>query len=94
MAIYPAAEPGKRFGDFVWLPSKGADIVGQVAEFNGAFIDCELNRLFPLSADEGQLSTGKLMGDRNSPFRWRVWAITKNGAVLFSETRSFRLERP
>ena len=92
--IYPAAEPGKRFGDFVWRPSTGADIVGQVAEFNGVFIDRELTRLFPLSADERQLSTGMLMGDRKSPFRWRVWAITKNGAVLFSETRSFRLECP
>jgi len=92
--IYPRPAPGKRFGDFVWRPSTSADIVGQVAEFNGAFTDWELNRLFPLSADEGQLSTGKLMGDTRSPFRWRVWAITKNGTVVFSEKRSFRRECP
>src|SRR6185503_4368771 len=79
--IYPVPAPGKRFGDFVWRPSTSADIVGQVAEFNGVFIDRELTRLIPLSADQGQLSTGMLMGDRKSPFRWRVWAITKNGAV-------------
>jgi hypothetical protein len=88
--IYPVPAPGKRFGDFVWRPSTSADIVGQVAEFNGVFIDRELTRLIPLSADQGQLSTGMLMGDRKSPFRWRVWAITKNGGVSFSEKRSFR----
>jgi len=90
--IYPRAAPGNRFGDFVWRPSTSADIVGQVAEFTGVFTDREFTRLFPLSADEGQLSTGKLMGDIGSPFQWRVWAITKNGAVVFSERRSFRRE--
>ena len=89
--IYPVPAPGKRFGDFVWRPSTSGDIVGQVAEFNGVFIDRELTRLIPLSEDQGQLSTGMLMGDRKSPFWWRVWAITKNGDVSFSERRSFRL---
>jgi len=90
--IYPRPTPGKRFGDFVWHPSTSANIVGQVAEFNAVFPDREFTRLFPLSVDQGQLSTGMLMGDMNSPFRWRVWAITKNGGVLFSETRSFKRE--
>ena len=90
--IYPRPTPGKRFGDFVWQPSTSANIVGQVAEFNAVFPDREFTRLFPLSADQGQLSTGKLMGDTKSPFRWRVWAITKNGGILFSETRSFKRE--
>jgi hypothetical protein len=88
--IYPAPAPGKRFGDFVWRPSTSPKIVGQVAEFNARFLHREFTRLVLLSEDKGQLSTGSLMGESESPWLWRVWAITKNGTVLFSENRSFR----
>lgn len=85
--IYPRPEQGQRFGDFVWRPGQNA--VCEVAEFlvgDRASLR-ERTRLFFLFRNEGRISSGLLWGDGA---RWRVWSVSRNGDIAFSEQHSFR----
>ena len=79
---------GERFGDFTWQPSQSPDVIGQVAEFMfGKDNSRARTRLFFLPGREGKLWSGFLVSGGTSA--WRVWSIGKDGAVAFSEQRSF-----
>jgi len=86
--LYPRPAPGERFGDFTWQPSPSADVIGQVVEFMwGENSNLGRNRLFFLPARERKLSSGFLMSGGKSV--WRVWSISKNGDVAFSDQHSY-----
>ncbi|HMH53669.1 MAG TPA: toll/interleukin-1 receptor domain-containing protein [Candidatus Acidoferrum sp.] len=82
--VLPSPPAGQRFGDFTWLPAQGPAI-GQFVELNYA----NDTRLFLVGPAEGRLSTGKLI-TTNGAWRWRVWTVGSDGAVVLSETRSFQ----
>lgn len=87
--VYPAAQNGQRFGDFIWEPSQTTDVIGQVAEFTwGKDTNSNLTRLFFLPANVNKQSSGGLMV--GSTTTWRVWSISKSGEVVFSEQHSFK----
>jgi hypothetical protein len=86
--VYPRPAQGERFGDFTWQPSPSADVIGQVVEFMwGQDTNLGRTRLFFLPARERKLSSGFLMSGGKSA--WRVWSISKNGDVAFSEPHSY-----
>lgn len=89
---FPQPASGQRFGDFIWQPSTSSRVIAEIAEFaykNDA-------RLFIRFASEdsvarGQVSTGYLWGgDPPWNWKWRVWSISDDGAVSFSQARSFQ----
>jgi hypothetical protein len=85
---FPLASAGARFGDFVWLPSRSADVVAEVAEFayrNDARL---FLRLRSTQADSDQISSGSLW-TTGSVWQWRIWSISAAGNISLSETRSF-----
>jgi hypothetical protein len=85
---YPRPAQGERFGDFTWQTSPSADVIGQVVEFMfGKDTNLGRTRLFFLPARERKLSSGFLMSGGRSV--WRVWSISKNGDVAFSEQHSY-----
>lgn len=86
--IYPQPPRGERFGDFVWEPSQSSDVIGQVVEFIfGKDSVRGRTRLFFLPERDRKLSSGFLMSGGTSA--WRVWSISKNGDIAFSEQRSY-----
>jgi len=76
------------FSDFLWRPSPGSDVIGEVAEFlvQDRLSTRERTRLFFLSGHERSLSSGRLWGLLG---RWRVWSISRDGSVSFTEHRSY-----
>lgn len=86
--MYPQPPKGERFGDFVWELSQSKDVIGQVVEFMfDRYSNRRGTRLFFLGADARKISSGLLVS--GGPTLWRVWSISKNGDVGFSEQRSF-----
>lgn len=86
--VYPRPQRGERFGDFIWEPSQGTDVIGQVVEFTwGKGTNWGLTRLIFLPARENKVSSGYLMSGGIQT--WRVWTVTKSGDVAFSEQHSF-----
>lgn len=86
---YPQPSGGERFGDFVWQPSPSTNVLVEVIEFEYGFG----TRVFfrPRSEQEAasdRISAGNLL-TTNSEWHWRVWSITDEGTVAFSEARSF-----
>ena len=87
--VYPVAQPGERFGDFIWEPSQSTDVIGQVVEFMwGKETNWGLTRLFFLRPSENKISSGLLMS--GGPTMWRVWSISKSGDIVFSEPHTFK----
>jgi hypothetical protein len=87
--VYPPAQPGERFGVFIWEPSRSTDVIGQVVEFMwGKETNWGLTRLFFLPPGGNQISSGLLMVGGTT--MWRVWSVSKSGAVVFSEQHSFK----
>jgi hypothetical protein len=86
---YPKPPSGQRFGDFIWQPSASPEVVAQVIEFayNG---DARLFLRFfsGKSPEEDRMSSGQLW-HTGSGWKWRVWSISGNGEIVFSDTRSF-----
>jgi len=86
---YPKPTGGQRFGDFVWQPSPSPEVVAQVIEFayNG---DARLFLRFfsGKSPEEEQISSGQLWTTRGM-WKWRVWSISGQGEIAFSEARTF-----
>jgi serine/threonine protein kinase len=85
----PRPSPGERFGDFLWQPSPALNVVAEIVEF--AYKDD--SRLFIHYSSEkdrieDRLSSGRVWST-NSRWKWRVWAVSRNGTVTFSESRSF-----
>jgi hypothetical protein len=80
--------PPHPFGNFVWRPSPSAEVIGEVAEFLVGDTSSvrERTRLFFLFGREGSLSSGRLWGRAG---RWRVWSISRDGNISFSEQRSY-----
>ena len=76
------------FADFMWRPSPGSEVVGEVAEFlvQDRSSPRERTRLFFLLGHEQRLSSRLLWGLLG---RWRVWSISKDGSVSFTEHRSY-----
>jgi len=86
---YPQPAGGERFGNFVWQPSKSGDVVAEVVEFaydGNSRLFARLRSSSPPPTDE--ISSGQLWTTK-SPWKWRVWSISGQGAVSFSEARSF-----
>jgi hypothetical protein len=86
---FPQPPSGQRFGDFTWQPSSSVDVVAEIIEFayqNNARLFVE----YPSgnSRTNGQVSAGQLW-TTHSPWKWRVWSVTEDGAVSFSEAKSF-----
>lgn len=86
---YPIPALGERFGDFVWQPNTSTDVVAHIIEF--AYKDDA--RLFlriyaGATPERDAVSDGKLW-HTESLWRWRVWCISKSGAISFSEARWF-----
>lgn len=87
--VYPRPAKGERYGDFIWQPSQSPNVIGQVVEFMiGKDSSRGLTRLVFLPVGERRLSTGLLLS--GGPSAWRVWSVSKNGDVAFSETRSYQ----
>ena len=87
--VYPVAQKGERFGDFIWEPSPSTDVLGQVVEFMwGKETNWGLTRLFFLRPSENKISSGFLMSGGTT--MWRVWSIGRSGDVVFSEQHSFK----
>ncbi|HKV34837.1 MAG TPA: hypothetical protein VJP89_10960 [Pyrinomonadaceae bacterium] len=86
--VFPVSPKADPFGNFIWEPSQSSDVIGQVVEFMWAEdTDSGLTRLFFLPASENKLSTRYLMSGVRTA--WRVWSVTKSGAVVFSERHSY-----
>ncbi len=84
----PTPEGDKPFGNFQWQPSSSENLVAEVLEFS---YDCNA-RLFVRFLDEqnkseDSISEGLLF--HGVTWHWRVWSITKNGVITFSEARTF-----
>jgi hypothetical protein len=86
---FPQPPSGQRYGDFTWQPSGSVDVVAEIAEF-AYKNDARLFATFPSGNNpmSGQVSTGQLW-TTHSPWKWRVWSITSDGNVSFSEAQSF-----
>ncbi len=82
--------PGVRFADFSWHPSLSEGEAAEIVEFayNG---DARLFTIFfsGNAPETEHLSSGVLWSVRNT-WLWRVWCISKSGAVSFSSARSFK----
>ena len=79
----------QEFGVFEWTSSPSPDVVAEVVEFAGrgdARLVLPRRGLLDLA---GSLSAREAPWT-NSDWRWRVWSITGEGDVVFSETRTFR----
>jgi len=76
------------FAEFLWRPSPGSDVIGEVAEFlvQDRSTTRERTRLFFLLGHERSLSSSRLWGLLG---RWRVWSISRDGSVSFTEHRSY-----
>jgi hypothetical protein len=86
---FPQPPSGQRFGDFTWRPSSSVDVVAEIVEFaykNNARLFVK----FPLrnGRANGQVSAGQLW-TTHSLWEWRFWSIAEDGAVSFSEAKSF-----
>jgi hypothetical protein len=86
---FPQPPSGQRFGDFTWQPSSSVDVVAEIVEF-AYENDARLFVRFPSGASRlnGQMSAGQLW-TAHSPWKWRVWSLTADGNVSFSEANSF-----
>lgn len=80
--------PARGFGDFSWHPGSSPEVIAQVAEFlvQDRASTRERTRLFFLSGHEQRLSSARLWGLLG---RWRVWSISRDGSVSFTEHRSY-----
>jgi hypothetical protein len=79
----------QEFGAFEWTSSPSPEVVAEVVEFAGrgdARLVVPRRGLLDLA---GSLSAREAPWT-NSDWRWRVWSITGEGDVVFSETRTFR----
>jgi hypothetical protein len=86
---FPQPPSGQRFGDFTWQPSNSVDVVAEIVEF-AYKNDARLFVEYPSGNNRtnGQVSAGQLW-TTHSPGKWRVWSVAEDGAVSFSEARSF-----
>jgi len=86
---FPQPPSGQRFGDFTWRPSSSVDVVAEIVEF-AYKNDARLFVKFPSGNGRanGQVSAGQLW-TTHSLWKWRVWSIAEDGAVSFSEAKSF-----
>ena len=84
----PEPADGQRFGPFRWRSSQSTEVVADIAEF--AYHDDA--RLFfrfggfpeaPNLVSEGHLWT------TFSEWSWRIWSVTSDGNITFSEARTF-----
>ena len=87
---WPKTASGQPAGDFVWQPSPSPDVVAEIAEF--AY--CDDARLFLIlfsgkHPETEKISARMLWSGSGDLWQWRVWSISKSGAVSFSEVRSF-----
>jgi hypothetical protein len=85
----PRPPGGERFGDFVWQPSPAREVVAEIVEF-AYNNDARLFIHYRSGKDrtEDRLSSGYLWST-GSLWKWRVWSVSRNGAVAFSEPRAF-----
>jgi hypothetical protein len=86
--VLPSPPSGERFGYFTWLPAERAAI-GQVIEMNYGYD----TRLFLVGPTESRLSSGQLWTVYGA-WRWRVWTVGPDGALAFSQTKSFQERSP
>jgi PEGA domain-containing protein len=80
--VFPTPMAG-RFGDFRWIPSPSQELLAEIGEFHYGWA----SRLFYQPG--GKVSTGQLW-TTGGPWSWRVWSISKDGQVTWSEVRQFR----
>jgi hypothetical protein len=84
---YPGPARGSRFGDFAWDAPASGEVVADIAEFarhNDA-------RLFVVPRQAGRtsrVSSGRLVYAK-SGWKWRIWSLTRDGLLSFSEVRTF-----
>lgn len=84
----PSPEAGLPFGNFKWQISSSKNVIAEVVEFSylcNARLFVRFREKQNKSSD--RISEGLLFSGLN--WRWRVWSIAKNGAIAFSETRTF-----
>ncbi len=87
--LYPQPTDGQRFGTFRWLPSPDPSVVAEIAEF--AYLnDARLFLGLPSErkGDDAIVSAGSLW-HTGAPWLWRIWSVTDEGDLVFSETHSF-----
>jgi hypothetical protein len=85
---FPHRPNGERFGSFTWASSPSEDVIAEIAEF--AYATDE--RLFVTSpatpAAHRAVSGGQLWTTRGE-WSWRIWSVSRNGELVFSESRAF-----
>jgi hypothetical protein len=75
-------------GTFTWKPSPSKNVIAEIAEFAyqhdaRLFVRFDSGTRTPETLPGGQLWT------TNSEWQWRVWSISEDGTVVFSESRTF-----
>ncbi len=81
---YPPPGP---FGSFEWDAPAAGDVVADIAEF-ARWNDA---RLFVVPRRPGsisRISSGRLVSARTE-WKWRIWSLTRDGILVFSEVRTF-----
>jgi hypothetical protein len=81
--------PDLRSGVFEWQPSKSKTIIAEFVEFEYGYD----TRLFPRLRSSQIYSTNSIPADSlwstQDIWHWRVWSISENGILAFSDVRSF-----
>ena len=86
---YPLPTGGDFFGYFEWQPSPDSNVVAEVAEFSWG----GTSRLFfRFRSQQGEVidnvSAGQLYSGES--WLWRIWSISEDCTLAFSEVRFFR----
>ena len=83
--VYPAPPAGQRFGFFRWRPGSPTGMALQIAEFA---YDGDTRIVVRERTARPEVSAGRLWST-GSTWQWRVWTVSRDGDVAFSERRSF-----
>jgi hypothetical protein len=86
--VAPEPAAGQRFGDFTWRPSRSADVIAEIVEFayrNDARL---FVRFQTRDRADASISAGRIW-TTHSLWKWRVWSVSAEGVVAFSEVRLF-----
>jgi hypothetical protein len=75
-------------GTFTWQPSTSKDVIAEIAEFAYQH-DARLFVRFDAGTRTPETLSGGQLWTTNSEWQWRIWSISKDGTVVFSDSRTF-----
>jgi hypothetical protein len=84
----PVPTTGQQYGEFTWQPSPSDNVVAEIAEFAYQNDARFVLRLRQNIAASDEVSEGQLWHTA-SKWQWRIWSISNNGDVVFSQAESF-----